>query len=60
VSGQIIEFSDTQNKLGYSLGLGLSFTLKNDSEIYLDLRYQRMDTDPEATEWIPVYIGYRW
>jgi len=60
VSGQFIEFSDTQNSLGYSLGLGLSFTLGNDSEIFLDLRYQRMDTDPEATEWFPVYIGYRW
>ena len=52
--------SDTQNKVGANGGIGLTFALANDSQIYLEVKYHWMDTKEEATTWVPVTVGYRW
>ena len=52
--------SDTQDKIGGNLGLTLSFNLPNDSQIYVEVKYHYVDTDPGPTEYLPINLGYRW
>jgi len=56
----IVTGSDTQDVIGGNAGIGLSFNLPNDSQIYLEVKYHYAKTDPAATEYIPVLLGYRW
>ena len=56
----VIVGSDTSNAVGGNVGIGLTFRLGNDSQIFLEAKYQYMDTSPKSTEWVPVTIGYRW
>jgi opacity protein-like surface antigen len=60
VPGDVITDSKTENVFGGNLGIGLNFNLGNDSQIYLEARYQYADTEILTTEWVPVSIGYRW
>jgi hypothetical protein len=52
--------SETQNKIGGNAGVGLTFALANDSQIYVEVKYHRMESDPVSTSWVPVTVGYRW
>jgi hypothetical protein len=56
----VVTDSRTENVIGGNLGIGLTFTLGNDSQIFLEARYQYADTEILTTEWVPVSIGYRW
>jgi len=60
VGVDVITDSHTENTIGGNLGVGLTFTLGNDSQIFLEARYQYADTEQLSTEWVPVSIGYRW
>jgi opacity protein-like surface antigen len=48
-----------ENNWGYNAGIGVTFTLKNKSQIYVDLRFNSIQTDVE-TEFVPFVVGYRW
>ena len=50
---------DRTNEFGYIAKVGLTFTLKNQSQIYVDLSYNNIGT-PVETEFIPLTVGYRW
>lgn len=51
--------SRTATEPGYDGGLGLTFTVKNRSEIYIELKYHRIETEV-PTELYPFAVGYRW
>jgi hypothetical protein len=60
VGVDVVTDSKSENVFGGNLGIGLNFNLGNDSQIYLEARYQYADTEYSATEWVPISIGYRW
>ena len=44
---------------GYNAGVGVTFNLNSDSQIFLQLTYHWIQTDPTG-EYVPIVIGYRW
>jgi hypothetical protein len=48
-----------ETEVGYNGGFGLTFTLDNDSQIYVELKYHSMSTDMD-TEFLPLVVGFRW
>jgi hypothetical protein len=59
VPGDPVVAAESTTELGINLGVGVTFEVGLSSELYLELRYHRIDT-PEATELLPFIIGYRW
>jgi opacity protein-like surface antigen len=57
--GTIVTDSRSTTELGYNLGLGLAFEVGMGSQIYLEAKYHRIETDT-ATEILPIVVGYRW
>jgi opacity protein-like surface antigen len=55
----LVASDESTTELGINLGFGVTFEVGLGSEIYLELRYHRIDT-PETTELLPFIIGYRW
>ena len=51
---------DRTSDVGYNGAIGMTFTLKNRSQIYINLQYSSIQTDNVSTEFIPVTVGYRW
>ena len=49
-----------KDKIGGNAGVGLTFALANDSQIYVEVKYHRMESTPQSTSWVPVTVGYRW
>jgi len=56
----IIEGSESSTNFGYNVGIGVNFEMGSGSQLFLEAKYHRIETDREATEYIPVVIGYRW
>ena len=52
--------SDSSWDFGGNIGIGLAFALKNESQIYIEAKYQYADTQNKGTEWVPIQVGYRW
>jgi hypothetical protein len=46
-------------RTGWDIGMAISFTLHNQSEIYIQAKFHRINTK-EKTEFIPITVGYRW
>ena len=44
----------------YFFGAGLTFEVGLGSQIYIEAKYHRAETDPVEIEYIPVVLGYRW
>jgi opacity protein-like surface antigen len=59
VPGDLVAADESTTEFGINLGVGVTFEVGLSSEVYLELRYHRIDT-PEATELLPFIIGYRW
>ena len=60
VPGTIIKYDETQTKFGYNFGAGISFEVGLGSQIYIEAKWHRAETDPESLDYIPVVVGYRW
>ena len=56
--GTIVTASMSTTKLGYSLGVGLTLEVGHSSEIYLEARYLRIETEI-TTDLIPIVVGVR-
>jgi hypothetical protein len=54
-----VETHDQLTQTGFDVTAAVRFPLPSGSELYLEARYQRMDTDP-ATEFVPIVAGFRW
>jgi len=60
--GTILVGEQSSDELGWNVGLGYSFgnigiTM---GQVYLELRYQRVEFENESLEYIPLTFGYRW
>ncbi len=58
--GTIVVFSEDTMEFSWNAGVGLTFDLSSGSQIYLEARYETVDTSPRETEYIPIVLGYRW
>jgi opacity protein-like surface antigen len=58
VAGDVIVQDQTTTKFGWNAGLGVEFPMGGGGAIFIDARYQRIETQ-EPTEFIPIQIGYR-
>ena len=53
------EGHDQLTQLGFDVTAAIRFPLPSGSEITLEARYERMDSNP-ATEFVPITAGFRW
>ena len=53
------EGRDELTQVGFDVTAAIRFPLPSGSEIYLEARYERMESDP-AMEFVPVTAGFRW
>ena len=60
IPGTKVLFDETQTKMGFNFGAGITFEVGLGSQIYIEAKYHRVETDPAALEYIPVVVGYRW
>jgi len=51
---------DRTSDAGYNGAIGMTFTLKNESQVYVELQYNSVQNDAVDTEFIPLTVGYRW
>ena len=54
-----LEGDDQLTQLGFEVTAAIRFPLPSGSEISLEARYERMESDP-AIEFVPVTAGFRW
>jgi hypothetical protein len=52
--------TESTTEFGANVGVGLAIALNNDSQIYVEAKYQWMNTDGDAAEWVPIQVGFRW
>jgi opacity protein-like surface antigen len=60
VPGTSVLADEGQTKFGYNFGAGITFEVDLGSQIYIEAKYHRAETDPVELEYIPVVLGYRW
>ncbi len=58
--GTIVRASESATRFGYSVGVGWAFEVGLGSQIYVDVRYQVIETSASSTELVPITVGYRW
>ena len=59
--GTYVAASDAETKFGWNGGVGLSFEVgSGGSQIYVEAKYNSVDTDRESTDFLPITLGYRW
>jgi len=59
--GTLIVESSATTEWSYNGGIGLTFELGiSGSQLFLEARYRVANTDPSASEYIPITLGYRW
>jgi hypothetical protein len=51
---------DRTIRTGYTAKVGMTFTLKNQSQVYVDISYNTINTTNVDTEFVPLTVGYRW
>lgn len=57
-AGNVVVAETDTTRFAWSAGLGLAFPLPEGSELFLDARYLRIETQ-DATEFIPIRVGLR-
>jgi len=59
--GTVIAASADTTDFSANVGIGLTIELGlSGSQLLVEARYRRVETDPGPTEYIPITIGYRW
>ena len=60
-TGNVITDSAATTEFGGYLGVGLTFQVTQmGSTLYLEAKYNYIDTDNTAAEYVPIVLGYRW
>lgn len=53
--------SESATKFGWNGGVGLTFEVgSSGSQLFLEAKYNSVDTDRESTDFVPITLGYRW
>ena len=58
--GTVVRASESSTNAGVNLGVGLNWELMSGSQVYLEVKYHYIDSDPQETTYVPVVIGFRW
>ena len=58
--GTIVVLSEHTTDFSWNWGVGVTFELSSGSQIFIEARYETVETSPQATEYIPIVVGYRW
>lgn len=58
--GTITAASDSSTEFGWNAGLGWAFEVGTGSQLYLEVRFESVNTSPLGTDYLPLTIGYRW
>jgi hypothetical protein len=58
--GTAVRASTSSTEFGWNAGLGWAFEVGEGSQLYIEARFHSVDTSPEATEFLPLTIGFRW
>jgi opacity protein-like surface antigen len=58
--GTIVRARESTTEFGWNVGVGMNFALRNGSEMFVEARYHRIETDRIPTEFIPLSVGFRW
>jgi opacity protein-like surface antigen len=58
--GTVVAGSASSTEFGWSVGIGWAFEVGVGSQLYIESRYQSVDTSPLSTEFLPITLGYRW
>ena len=58
--GTIVVGSKDTFESGLNIGLGWDFELSSGSQVFLEVKYHRVDTDRESSDYVPFLVGYRW
>lgn len=58
-TGEIVGKNNTSD-FGFNGAIGMTFTLKNLSQVYVELQYNSIQNDAVETEFVPLTVGYRW
>lgn len=57
-TGDIVVASDSTEEFGYNLGIGWNFETQN-GQIYVEAKYETIDTGEATAHYVPVTIGLR-
>jgi len=58
-TGQAIVASNSSTNFGWNAGAGVSFRLQGGTSLFIEARYNYIDTSPQKFEYIPVVIGLK-
>jgi opacity protein-like surface antigen len=59
--GTVVVRSRSTTRFAWNAGIGLSFEVgDNESQIFIEAKYQSVETSPKATTTIPLSVGFRW
>ncbi len=58
-TGDYVTDSISTTDIGYNIGAAVTFTLDGGSQIYIEAKYHRIETEV-VTEYFPVLVGFRW
>ena len=58
--GTVTAASVDSTEFGWNAGLGWAFEVGTGSQIYIEARFNSINTSPLGTDYLPLTIGYRW
>jgi len=58
--GSIIKLKESATELSWNAGIGVTFDTSSGTQIYLEARYEWLDTDRKTTTYVPLVVGFRW
>ncbi len=57
--GDLTTDSRSTTKIGYNIGIGVTFPVGQSSMIYVEAKYHTIETEV-STNYLPILVGYRW
>lgn len=58
--GSFVVLSEDSTDFSWNAGLGVTFDLQSGSQVFVEARYESVERDPRAAEFIPLIVGFRW
>ena len=55
----VVAKKDTTD-FSWNAGVGVTFEMSSGSQLFIEARYETVEMSPQATEYIPIVVGFRW